>query len=467
MSVSDKKVVSAPVGLHEMANLLGEPLDVGHVCTSTHINIQAKFKPIGWGSPQIITPDIRYNLNHGFTPQYIKIPHPESALTIPTEMPVWGQWHVPDVRMGEWCRLSDFDGYNHIAKSFIREVKIETNHNDKKSIILNTNSSIVGDLYIKISINPDAEIKWEDFHANLGSNDFYQFRNYYLTVALVPTWFTEDAFGNTTALFWHSQKPVGDPDFMREFDSLDAIEFSFKTTGQSQLIPSGTTGNNFPENYPLLLVIGLTQPQRTPPLEWNQTYEFYSPVIFKEWSMYPWIKAYTSFKRWNGVVAVTYQYYTGGFYGNGYIGTSKVGATGGTYNLKVVGLSHYLQHCDSNGIPNPSNYSLIKCRLHFKISLKHITDPNYTVDIDRTMFPTANSVGFGFEYDLGNYAFEKEGNYEGDLYVSLDDYYETTSIIEGETASQTQWVYRSNDNPSEYKHDLTFKNVRININYIN
>lgn len=132
-------IVSAPIGLHELASMLGSALDVGSVCTSDNVKIWSKIKPQAvklkgdtTDEPLYFATDEardaaflrgRWGLDNipYFTDMYNMIMWMTGS-TLPTHNPVNGTfrpatswtWRKPTI-----YRMLDFDGYDHNAGEIV------------------------------------------------------------------------------------------------------------------------------------------------------------------------------------------------------------------------------------------------------------------------------------------------------------------------------------------------------------
>lgn len=127
MANSNGKITS-PIGLKEVYDVLGVAksgtyYDVGYICGNAHgkINPYAKYKPVKWSSPSV---DIKSGTNYrgedglcGFN-----IPVYSSLNELITGMNGGQNFtYNPPVPGKDWCRLTDFNGYNHnVQKGFFR-----------------------------------------------------------------------------------------------------------------------------------------------------------------------------------------------------------------------------------------------------------------------------------------------------------------------------------------------------------
>lgn len=110
-------MVSAPIGLHELASMLGSALDVASVCSSGNINKWAKYKPVRVNKPGDINDTDRANANQGFD-----LANTDFRINGIDELKAKYvsnadfSWPYLPIRPGtDWSRLTDFDGYNQNA----------------------------------------------------------------------------------------------------------------------------------------------------------------------------------------------------------------------------------------------------------------------------------------------------------------------------------------------------------------
>lgn len=463
MPTSNGKIYSETVGgvqygisIEDVSNCIGEnSLDVGTLCRSDKINIFAKYKPLVLGSPVELTDSQRYELNHGFTPQYITIRESGN----PTKMTTWTQWRAP--RDGEWSRLLDFNGYNHNATEYIKDVDVHTDHLDEQSIIINRGilsdiltvatgvtltsqqrtqleSMLKGTLYIKVSINPDADLKLSDFHWDnaLGGD----LKDFYWCVALIfPKMLSSN---NSPAAYGFSTKKIGD----LEKDGLyDAIEFEVQTAPNTSLWTAVDPTQNI--NDKPLLVIGLVKSNNGAPTT------FLSPCVFTEWDKYTWLKQYTSYKTWNGRKINNYTYFKGGF-----STTAPNSVTLFPYNSQnrytrriVLTALYQIWSCDSSGALVNSGATKINATPQWRLQLRHTDGTSVTASGDIEV-GTGNTRGFEGNTEnvadsLGvvNFPEDKAGNYTGTLQLWVDNSNATTLATIGGEPALVEYAERLDD----------------------
>lgn len=122
MSVQNNRI-SAPIGLQEVYSLLGVSktgtyYDLGYICGNRHLrtNPWALYKPERVNTPAEITLAQRKANNCGLTPYLVSTLSglADAYQQHDTDMHGW-IYNAP--RPGtDWCRLTDFVGYNHAAK---------------------------------------------------------------------------------------------------------------------------------------------------------------------------------------------------------------------------------------------------------------------------------------------------------------------------------------------------------------
>lgn len=114
MSVNNNRI-SAPIGLQEVYSLLGVSktgtyYDVGYICGNGHgkINKWSKHKPVRYDSPSELTNAQWESALYGMGVTY------SSNIDTVIEAALSGDWEYLPPRPGtDWCRLTDFVGYNH------------------------------------------------------------------------------------------------------------------------------------------------------------------------------------------------------------------------------------------------------------------------------------------------------------------------------------------------------------------
>lgn len=170
MSISNGKVY-APIGLHEVASLLGESQDVGSVCTSNSINKWAKYKPVIIDSPQqrhIVTggadrPELWYRGDDGKCGLNVTIFTPATSGfyvdAIAAAYRNGNQWTYNKPKTNDWKRLLDFEGYYHYAKPFLYTgIPDGTEYN----VNINGNRNITFGIQYRGNIRDD-ELSMSDF----------------------------------------------------------------------------------------------------------------------------------------------------------------------------------------------------------------------------------------------------------------------------------------------------------------
>ena len=118
MSIISGTKLAAPIGLQEVYSLLGVSktgtyYDVGYICSNSHgrINKWARNKPIRVNTPTEITEAQKQGVNFGLTMPVGYAQDYMEAINNATYA-----YNAP--RPGtDWCRLTDFVNYSHIAKS--------------------------------------------------------------------------------------------------------------------------------------------------------------------------------------------------------------------------------------------------------------------------------------------------------------------------------------------------------------
>lgn len=116
--------ISGPVSLHaDVYPVLGVSktgtyYDIGYINSNSHgrTNKWAKYKPVRVAQPGTITDAQRAAANHGMTAwEVADIVRAQGGYAV--ALPATGQWSYAAPRPGtDWCRLTDWDGYNHAAK---------------------------------------------------------------------------------------------------------------------------------------------------------------------------------------------------------------------------------------------------------------------------------------------------------------------------------------------------------------
>ncbi len=136
------------------------------VCCNEHgkINKFAKHKPYAFGSFEELTDYLRKAYNHGMSPTLLKINYIEELCSTPP----WGQWSPPSP--GEhWCRVTDFEDYDHLAEKFIRSVELRTSAGANYTVPICHNPSHPqgsASLYGRVQFDSTADLRLSDFTAN-------------------------------------------------------------------------------------------------------------------------------------------------------------------------------------------------------------------------------------------------------------------------------------------------------------
>lgn len=434
-------IVKAPLGLYEIAALLGEPVDVGSVCTSSNIRKYAKYKPIVHNSIGTVSDAMRKQVNHGFTPTSVVV----SGSNIPKYMPNWGEWRVPNPLEDEPCRLVDFinednpsaNGYNHYAIPFLREVKIDTSHKDRETLILNTTSR-QGQINVLLSFNWSAELQFKDFHGTLGNS--VDMADMYLCAALISTYGLSQ--GNLFAISKFSPK-ISSIQANDDYVDLSLITHGLDNTLYNNLISRIST-------YPLLFIVGLTETNVL-----SQNMRFWSPIIFKEWAEYTWLRQYDSYKQWDGNKSTLNYYFTGGWYYNR-TGYNFVSTASLTYDLFLTNEEYQvLYYTPSLGTTDPNRD--VSCVASYSLELTQSGNANNRVELSGDL--TIGSRYRLFEGNpndkIANIKFPAVGTYTGTLTLKVDGTTVNTEVIDGEVAAQTIWQWQESSQLRDYRQTLT------------
>ena len=116
--------ITAPVSLHaDIYPVLGITksgtyYDTGYACGNSHgrINKWAKYKPVRVGIPEEITDEQRTSANHGLSAVEVADIVKAQGGTL-VALPATAAWSYAAPRPGtDWCRITDFIGYNHAAR---------------------------------------------------------------------------------------------------------------------------------------------------------------------------------------------------------------------------------------------------------------------------------------------------------------------------------------------------------------
>ena len=182
---------SGPVGLEAVRKELGEnKTDTVTLCTSPKINPKAKYKPYKVDTPKELSndpaTDPRANMEILMDGARVKAPYclyPEGFDFKPqnfTGKPWHDAWSLENSpyrpKAGvDWCRLTDFAGYNRMADNFIHSVELYTNNPNDPNIPMGPNSNgDPGRIYADIQVSPT--------EGGLTLNDFPDLRSMYYTL---------------------------------------------------------------------------------------------------------------------------------------------------------------------------------------------------------------------------------------------------------------------------------------------
>lgn len=136
------------------------------VCCNEHgkINRLAKFKPYAFGTYEELTDNLRKAYNYGMTPTLLGISYnAEQCYT-----PAWGQWSAP-VPGTHWCRITDFEDYNHLAAKFIKSVELRTTAGPGYTVPIYRNPRYpegTASLYGRVVFDNTGEITLSDITVN-------------------------------------------------------------------------------------------------------------------------------------------------------------------------------------------------------------------------------------------------------------------------------------------------------------
>lgn len=406
--------ITAPVSLIDdvRAVLEEQAIDIVSLCTSPKVNKFSKCKPYAQGRYLPLDDNYRYEVNYGLDlrSEYtnIKIDAENETVTIPT----WGQWSPP---VGYPCRLSDFNGYNHNARPYVRGVKINTSHIDGESIILSNTEK--GYINIQVALNLDAELKYSDFHLE-GQDSNVKFGDMYMCAALVPIRLLPS--GENYNVYAYSQK-------MSEFENTyyDAIELTLQTAPHGTLLDAMSIYKS-----PLILIIGLVRNTNSPTV-------FYSPIIFKEWESFPWKTTYTTYEKWNGQQVRYTRYFVGGLYlpYNDTLSYSFQRRGTQVYELHIAGLDVAVRPTDAAG--NIQQGSTAKFNLNYDGYLEdgrgNVVSIGGNINID-------SNNRFIEDYILNTLSFPTSGNWSGKVRFEVVDKYIYENLIDGAYRQVTHWV---------------------------
>lgn len=174
MSYSNGKI-TAPISASDPYMVMGVGqyngvYDVGYICGNTHGKIKkyAKYKPVKVNTQIDITDTQRNGVRWGLT-----IPLRQMADIIKSSPWVYN----PPVPGTDWCRLTDFIGYNHNAIAPIKinmPTELKTNGSNLENYLFTPT----------IGINTGAGVAWDSATCLSVQNVFDGYMNYYPTVIL-------------------------------------------------------------------------------------------------------------------------------------------------------------------------------------------------------------------------------------------------------------------------------------------
>lgn len=181
------------------------------VCCNEHgkINKLAKHKPYAFGSFEELTDYLRKSYNHGMSPTLLKINYIEELCSTPP----WGQWSPPSP--GEhWCRLTDFEDYDHLAEKYITGFELRSSAGPQYTLPIYRNPQYPqaeAGLTARIFTNNTADLRLSDFAVNgVSLGDMY------LTIGVADVDLTRVHVAQ-------ARVPVGD-------DSVDGLNVEIVTT---------------------------------------------------------------------------------------------------------------------------------------------------------------------------------------------------------------------------------------------
>lgn len=160
-----------PVDFEAVRAELGESeADDVALCTSAKINRKAKYKPYRIDTFRDITDTDRTGMHvqltaaegggtvkapYGLVPRGFAANGGFGAMTMLPWLDKWANDCKPRAGV-DWCRITDFAGYNQKAGSFIHDVKLYTNNPKNPSVPMGpaTASEPVGYIYADITVSP-------------------------------------------------------------------------------------------------------------------------------------------------------------------------------------------------------------------------------------------------------------------------------------------------------------------------
>lgn len=174
MSYSNGKI-TAPISASDPYMVIGVGqyngvYDVAYICGNTHgkINKLAKYKPVKVNTQVEITDTQRNGVRFGLT-----IPLRQMADIIKSSPWVYN----PPVPGTDWCRLTDFIGYNHNAIAPVKvnmPTELKTNGSNLENYLFTPT----------IGINTGAGVAWDSATCLSVQNVFDGYMNYYPTIIL-------------------------------------------------------------------------------------------------------------------------------------------------------------------------------------------------------------------------------------------------------------------------------------------
>lgn len=185
--------ITAPVSLHaDIYPVLGLTksgtfYDTGWVCGNEHgkINMYSGRKPYRTGTQQDLTEDEIKKFTYGMTPVTFLLAEIRSSEST-TKSLVWGQWQPP--RPGtDWCRITDWEGYDHTHKvESIAQVKLYNSQNPNSPLPVVVKEVDQGyytaGYYAELHVNRDAQVDLLEMYSPYGTN--MRFADMYLTLII-------------------------------------------------------------------------------------------------------------------------------------------------------------------------------------------------------------------------------------------------------------------------------------------
>ena len=119
------KPLTEPLSNFDVAKALGEnTLDIGSLCTSESINKWSFHKPMSGDNPNELTLQEKYDQDGGYSIPYtdVSLRTADNIYRDSSNSPVSLDWALKALT---WYRLTDFIGYNPVAKNFSPIVEVE------------------------------------------------------------------------------------------------------------------------------------------------------------------------------------------------------------------------------------------------------------------------------------------------------------------------------------------------------